>query len=172
MYKNKRLKPKLLDPIIEKKIIKTLKPPQEDYWAPTKNSFQSFFQNYIRPNVYLIIFIIIICLLLLYRYRVIKNDRENKLNKIQPAPAQNYMSNNINFRHNSNVSIPLERNYTDEEYADLLLHLYNQQKEDAREPKIKHFNNRMMPVSKQVPKLAYPLYPYSKGGTLAPSSTR
>ena len=54
----------------------------------------------------------------------------------------------------------------------MLLNLYNQQKEDAREPRIKHFNSRMQPVPRQGPKFAYPMYPYAKGGSLAPSGTR
>ena len=46
MNNNKYPKPNLLDPIMCEKIIKTLNPPPEDYWAPTKNSFQSFYQNF------------------------------------------------------------------------------------------------------------------------------
>ena len=73
---NKILKPNLVDPIVEQRIIKTLNPPVEDYWAPTKNSFQSFFRKYIKPNIVFIIIIILFILYLFYRYRMIKKTRE------------------------------------------------------------------------------------------------
>ena len=46
MNANKKIKPNLLDPIIEKKIVKTLNPQEEDYWGPTKNVFQHFYQKH------------------------------------------------------------------------------------------------------------------------------
>ncbi len=137
----KYLKPKLVDPIIGKKIIKTLTPPKKDYWEPTKNTCQSFYQNYIKPNIIIIIFIIFVLILLFYRYRVVKEERENK--KLNIVITEQYVPVN-NKSANTN-------NYQDE-YAKLLVYLYNQQKEKLREPLIS--NN---------PKLAYPMYPYSKG---------
>jgi len=76
MNNNKHLKPNLLDPIVEKKIMKTLNPPKEDYWAPTKNGFKSVYDKFIRPNIGLVIFIIIIIFFLIYRFRSIKKKRE------------------------------------------------------------------------------------------------
>lgn len=160
MYKNKYLKPNLVDPFIEEKIIKTLKPqPMEDYWAPTKNSIHSFYIDYIIPNIYIIIFIIIILILLVYRYRTIKNEREEKLIVMQyKYPKQNK---------------PVAENTREvQEKVDLLIKLYNEQKENSREPRIKDINPRMEPANIKSPKLAYPMYPYTKGGVLTPSSYR
>lgn len=163
MNHNKRLKPKLLDPILQKKIIKTLKPPKEDYWAPTKNVFQIFYQDYIKPNIYLILFIILICILLLYRYRMTQREREKNntvvVNHYHTEPTKNSVDTNI---------LPeLVQNQTVNTYTDIVMNAYNQQKEDLREPLI----SRKETDSKG-PKFAYPMYPYAKGGTLTPSTKR
>ncbi|XWV24833.1 mg596 protein [Tupanvirus deep ocean] len=174
MNNNKHLKPNLLDPIIEKKIIKTLKPPNHDYWAPAKSGVKSFFENYIKPNIGLVIFIIIIILFLIYRYRVIKKDREAK--EIEKFYKNTY-GIDINQENNDNQiklqdpihikdSIPLDKNSQD--YTNLLLYLYNQQKESSREPQLKKYNNKTMTNTK----LAYPMYPYARGGSLAPANSR
>jgi hypothetical protein len=159
MNTNKYLKPNLLDPIIEKKIIKTLKPQVEDYWAPTKNGFRTFYENYIRPNYFLIIFIVLILLFLIYRYRIIKKRRENT------EPDKDFISppNKINTNSGNNKNSP---NKDIDEYTKLLMHMYNQQKEEMREPPIKHLNDNTNP------KFAYPMYPYAQGGTLAPSTNK
>lgn len=153
MNTNKRLKPNLLDPAIPQKIIKTLNPPKPDYWAPTKSTFQNIYQNYIRPNFGLIIVIIIICLLLLYRYRVIKGDRENKqeLKIEQPKVIV------------SNPQI--------DEYTNTIINAYNQQKEILREPPIKYVKNQKLNQNVG-PKFAYPMYPYGAGGSLIPNASR
>ncbi|AGF85213.1 membrane protein [Moumouvirus goulette] len=149
---NKQIKPNLVDPMLQKKIFKTLNPPVEDYWAPTKNSFQNFYKNFIRPNIFLIIFIIILALLLYYRYRVVKTEREEReLQKI-------YNGNNNNGKDNKNIEV----DDLVEKYQDVLLYLYNQQKENMREPKIKKQN---LPE-----KFAYPVYPYK--GSLSPTNSR
>ncbi len=107
MNQTKHLKPNLLDPILEKKIINTLNPPQDNYWEPTKNIFHNIYKKYIRPNITLVIIFIIILLLLLYRYRIIKNKRVNKLDNDQQII---------------------------DEYTNYFIESYNQQKEDLREP--------------------------------------
>lgn len=163
MNTNKRLKPNLLDPIIEKKIIKTLKPPKEDYWAPTKNTFQSFYQNYIKPNIALVVLIILFIIFLLYRYRTIKKNREQK----------ETTNNNTNCNTNECYKYVEKTKEPDpkvKEYAEALVSVYNQQKEALREPKIGNFSSRMESAPKQ-PKLAYPMYPY-KGGSLIPNASR
>lgn len=159
MNNNKRLKPNLLDPIIGQKIIKTLNPPVEDYWAPTKNNFVSFYHNYIKQNTSLIIMIVIIILFLIYRYRITKKERESL------ELEQNYLSTeNTLPPRQAQKTIPKEEL---NEYTNMLLNFYNQQKETLREPSIE---------TKQIQKgtgvkLAYPMYPYSKG-SLAPSGSR
>lgn len=179
---NKRLKPNLIDPIIGQKIIKTLKPPREDYWEPTRNVAKSFYHDYIKPNFGLVILIIVIIILLIYRYRVIKNERESKL--LQNPMAKIDGNQNNSDKNNSDKN-GCDKNGCDkngcknqknvdpniEEYSKLLLEYYNQQKENLREPKIKNFNNRIQPA-KQGPKLAYPMYAYVPGGSLAPSGNR
>jgi len=193
MNNNKKLRPNLLDPILEKKIIKTLKPPKEDYWAPTKNIFQNIYQNYIRPNVYLIIIIVIICLILLYRYRMIRNDRAKKIDEMNQSHAYNHQYLQENFQ--SNIVQPVivqpaivqpsvaQQNSVLDQYANMVLNVYNEQKEESREPRLKKINERMKPakikgsntdsIKRQPgPRFAYPIYPYAKGGILTPAGRR
>ncbi|ANB50702.1 hypothetical protein [Powai lake megavirus] len=146
---NKPLKPNLVDPIFEKKIIKTLNPAVQDYWAPTKIGLRYLFQNFIKPNILLIIFLIIIALLLFYRYQVVKNNREIK--KLEQMYSD---KSNINIDTNTNINNSVDK------YKDVLLYLYNQQKETMREPKIKKKHNI-------TDNFAYPVYPYK--GSLSPS---
>ncbi len=159
MNNNKHLKPKLLDPIIEKKIIKTLNPVKEDYWEPTKNGFRSAYENYIKPNFLLVFFIIIVILFLIYRYRIIRNRRElveteKKYKITDNMPSQSSIIDNKNQNQSE---------YASDEQTQLLLHLYNKQKEKMREPPIKNSKS---------PQFAYPMYPYGHGGTLTPSHSR
>jgi len=176
MNKNKRLKPNLLDPMVEKKIIKTLKPIKEDYWAPTKNTFQSFFQNYIKPNLLLVFIIFLIIFFLVYRYRNIKKEKEKQeLEKIyNPISNTNIVTitdskqttPNDTQKKTDNIS---EKNIN--EYTNLLLQYYNLQKENLREPTSSKNRNRPKILMNQ-PKLAYQIYPYGNGGMLAPSGSR
>lgn len=149
MNRDKRLKPNLVDHVLEKKIIKTLNPPKEDYWAPTKNIFQNFYQNYIKPNISVVIFIIIILLLLLYRYKTTQTRRTKR---------QNEYVNDNQLKHN------FEDTNINNDYTKLLLSSYNQQKEILREPKINVINQ-----TKNTSGLAYPVYPHTGGGKLIPS---
>lgn len=135
------IKPKLLDSILGKKIIKNFKP--EDYWAPTKNTFKSFIQNYIRPNIIIVIIIIIFIIFLVYRYRVIKRRKEIN------DPSRELFEN----PSCSNYSCPQLDNY-----QKMWLQLYNHQKEVSQEPKI------------DGPRLAYPMYPYKGGSLQVPNS--
>lgn len=189
MNANKKIKPNLLDPIIEKKIVKTLNPQEEDYWGPTKNVFQLFYQNYIRDNIGLFIIIILIILFLIYRYRFVKKDREakniehyinNTTDQQQHFLYQNQLNsfNQINSSNklNDKYHLPeqlsgmtqtepksntnIKSNDENETYAKILMAYYNQQKEMMREPKYKPS------------KLVYPMYPNSNGGTLIPSGKR
>lgn len=111
---NKNLKPDLLNPIFRQRIVNTIKPQHEDYWKPLKD----IYDNYIWPNIYLVLIIILIIIMLIYRYKITQDNR------------------------NTQDIIPNETT----KYTDLALLLYNQQKENAREPK----NN-----------MAYPTYPYN-----------
>lgn len=166
---HKRLKPNLVDPILQQKLMKTLAPPKEDYWAPTKNIFQIAYQDYIKPNIWLIILVIILLLLLLYRYRTIQNSRykENDKSSI----------NNLNTSYTTNQTVvePInqkkQRNNSINEYAELVMSAYTQQKEDLREPPIIK-NNRQFQSNKKNSSFAYPMYPYIKGGSLVSSGQR
>lgn len=160
---NKNLKPNLLDPLVEKKIIKTLKPIQPDYWAPAKNSAQSFMDNIIKPNISLLIFILIIIIFLIYRYRITKKKRE--------------LEQNENTYHLSKNSHPIKSSEYPKQIlndtTNTLLQLYNQQKDFLREPPINNIDTkRMTPVRVETPKLAYPMYPYGSNGTLLPANSR
>lgn len=137
-------KPDLVDPILEQKVIKTLKPVKPDYWMPTKNVAKSFYQDYIRPNILFIIIFICICLFLLYRYRVVRKEKVGTVIQSKPVSAQL------------------------EAYANLVIDAYNQQKENLREPVMPS----PRPIPKQTETtFAYPVYPYSEG-TLEPGGKR
>lgn len=182
MNNNKHVKPNLLDPLIGKKIVKTLKQPDNDYWAPTKSSAKNFYDVYIKQNIGLVIFIIIILLFLIYRYRSIKMDRQvreleeyyNQLQQInQPQsnqlnqpnqpnqPNQINQLNPLNPLNSPKQTKPTKLSKSDlNDYANMVLELYNHQKEKMREPVIQPKQSNY----------AYPMYPYA--GTLTPSKTR
>lgn len=177
MNNYKHLKPNLLDPIIRKKIMKTLNPPRQDYWAPAKLNCRSFYENYMKPNVGLVIVIIIIILFLLYRYRVIKKERDNReLEKIletdEPLLSSiQVVTNNsgppAKIQNQKNTAKNLSKKELDD-YTNLVLQLYGQEKEKLREPSPR-YNHSNAGHNQSSPKFAYPMYPYAKGGTLAPS---
>lgn len=144
----KQIKPNLVDPLLEKKIIKTLNPPKDNYWAPAKNGLYDFFHNWIRPNIWLVVIIIVLVLFLIYRYRIIKREREIK--QLQEL---------YNLQPTVQINDPPKQEI--DQYVKSLLAYYNQQKELIREPK-----------SNNGPKLAYPMYPYAQGGALVSSGTR
>ena len=164
MNNNKHLKPNLIDPLIERKIIKTLKPQENDYWKPAKSGFKSFFEVYIKPNIALVVIIVIIIIFLIYRYRIIQKEREAR--EVEIAYKKMYgieTSTNDQEKQQPNNKNNIQQKNAAEinEYTDLLLQLYNQQKEKLREPRIKN-----------QAKFAYPMYPYAQGGSLAPSNSR
>lgn len=143
MNTNKQLKPNLVNPIVKEKIIRTLNPPKEDYWAPTKNVFQSFYQNYIKPNIYLILFLIFLIVLLVYRYRIIKSRK-----------TQNKSNTDIANKKDKPENI-------NDEYIDAAFQIYKQQKDEYYEPKLK---------SKNKSGYAYPMFPYQDGTLMPPGS--
>ena len=162
MNNNKHLKPNLIDPLIERKIMKTLKPPENDYWKPAKSSFKSFFEVYVKPNIGLVIMIVIIIIFLIYRYRIIQKEREAR--ELEMTYKKIYgieIPVNNQIQQNNQNKIQQKNTAEINEYTDLLLQLYNQQKEKLREPRIKNQT-----------KFAYPMYPYAQGGSLAPSNNR
>jgi hypothetical protein len=144
--KSMHIKPNLLDPIIGKKIIRTLMPPRDDYWAPVKSSLRTFYQKYIKTNILLVIIIVLIIFFLVYRYHVVKKRKEIlELNGI--------------YEYSNNIP----------EDSKMVLRWYNLQKEHLREPK---FNNLMQYKNDGATMMAYPIYPYAEGGTLVPSGSR
>lgn len=155
MNKNKRLKPNLLDPVIEKKIIKTLQIPKDNFWVPTKNSFVNCYNKYVKPNIYFIIFVAIVIIFLIYRYRVVKKKKDvRKMEQVHDTQIKKVAGQNDLSKKDIDDNIQT------------LLYIYNQQKENLREPTIENARKK---ISNS--KLAYPMYPY-EGGTLAPSGNR
>lgn len=159
---NKKLKPNLVDPKYRLKINKTLNPPKQDYWKPTKNVLQMVYSDYVLPNIWIIIFIFVILLLLLCRYRMVQNQKlEEAFKLVQDTQVR-----------------------TDEtiNYSDIAINAYNQQKEKSAEPRINTTKNtnrvNWAPTSQSniletLPSgLAYPMFPYVKGGTLLPSTPK
>ena len=57
-----------------------------------------------------------------------------------------------------------------DDYTKLLMYLYEKQKDSLREPIHKNYSDRMKPARITEPKFAYPIYPYTKGGSLSPSN--
>lgn len=138
----KRLKPNLLDSTLEKKIIKTLKSSNNNN-INNSDFFHNFYLNYVKKNIWIIILTLILILFLFYRYRNTKRNKEKKkLEEKYSSPEQ------YNF--------PIDNNKV---YSDILLDVYNQQKESLREPKQ---NNG----------LAYPMFPYLEGGELISSKNK
>lgn len=69
-------KPDLVDKYLILKVKKTLH--KEEYWDPVKNTAKTFYQNAIKPNIPVIIGIILIILFLVYRYRITKEKKEKQ----------------------------------------------------------------------------------------------
>lgn len=123
---NDFMKPNLVNPNLKKKIADVLAPPQDDYWAPAKDGAKSFYQYYIRNNMFTIIIIIVIILILIYRFRITREKKRD------------------------NVPV-LEREKVDPNIVNIAVQEYNRQKENLREPQI----NVKKPSSKNFPIYAY-----------------
>lgn len=176
---NKHFKPNLLDPIVKKRIVKAMNPPKDDYWAPTKTTARSFYQNYIKSNIGFFIVLVIFILFLFYRYRIIRKNRVTseieKTYKLQDDPNVIIYNTEPKIEHEFNQppkkDIHISQKDMDE-YAQLLMYLYEQQKDSLREPINKNYSSRMKPAKPNGPKFAYPVYPYANGGTLTPSGNK
>lgn len=138
-FNSQAKKPNLIDSRIHRKISKTINPVKSDYWGPVKSTSKSFYCRFIKPNFFMLVIIFIIIIVLFYRYKSVKKERVNK-------PV-------------------VKSNETKE--ADFLMKYYSKEKESAREPIVKYFNKHMDPAP--IPKMAYPLYPYTRTGTLEAS---
>lgn len=149
---NKKLKPNLVDPKYRAKIGKTLNPPEDDYWKPTKNVAQTIYADYVRPNIWLFVLILAFLIFLLYRYRIIQNQRVEE-NLRSKKTQENYSPQNPTI-----------------DYSDIALHIYNQQKEKSTEPKVNTKRNTDR-VNWAQPRdtFAYPIFPNTPGGTLIPN---
>lgn len=188
----KYIRPNLVEPILKQKIVKTLNPKVEDYWAPTKNTAQSFVRNYIKPNMWFFIVLLIFGLFLLYRYRMIKRKNEDirseasantsdvtnsQLTKSNTDTENSNSTSASNSAYSSSASLLPSSTYSSDteisnkeaqEYANMIMYLYDKQKDSLREPINRNFSNRMLPAKS---KLAYPTYPYGKG-SLIPSGSK
>jgi hypothetical protein len=126
---NKPLKPNLIDPSITQKIVNTLRPHKSDYWGPAKDLLYSFYKKIIIPNIYIVLFIIFILLVLLFRYRNVQMEREDKEyddnNKIKTVSTTQY---------NLNKHV--------EPIIDEAITMYENEKELSREPHIKQIDKR------------------------------
>jgi len=111
----KNIKPNLLNPIVRQRLVNAIKPPVEDYWKPVKNRCSSLYENYILPNIYLVIFIIFVIVVLIYRYKITQDNRQNQHHIPEPKyfPQQNnqYMGD-----------------------SEIALLMYNYNKEMSKEP--------------------------------------
>lgn len=113
MNEVKRIKPNLLDPVLQKKIINKLKPPVVDYWGPAKSGIRIFYEKYIKPNIGLFLFLLVIIFFFIYRYRSVKKERERK-------ELENIIQTHSHENENT--------------YIKELLDVYHLEKERLREP--------------------------------------
>src|ERR1700747_2600400 len=75
-----KIKPNLIESKVDNKINEIInKHKEEDYWEPTKTAFEVFYDNYIKGHGTMIFFIVLTIIFLLYRYRMIQNDKINKM---------------------------------------------------------------------------------------------
>jgi hypothetical protein len=166
---NRKLKPDLVDQKFTNKISRTLNQPKKDYWKPTKNFFQQIYADWIEPNFYFFAFALFILLLLLCRYRMIQTERLEE----QMMEMSGYTSPKANINTESDES----------QLANIVMGTYHKSKEMYVEPKINtnKYTDRVtwagtgtMPATAPttMPALAYPMYPYSKGGALLPANSR
>ena len=137
----KYIKPDLINPVIRQRIVKTIQPLGETQWKPVKKFFSSLYEDYIIPNIYLVLFIIFIIFVLIYRYKITRDNRkktnESDSNIISPNNQQKDAVRELVNKKETN-QIP-----------DLAMLMYNQQKEHSREP-VKRGKN-----------FAYPVFPYN-----------
>ncbi len=181
MNMNKRLKPNLIDSKVTDKISRTINPPKKDYWKPTRNVLYVFYSDYVQPNFYFFLFVVTVLLFLLYRYRIVQDQRaeenfETGTNHVGICTDQ-FCENKPNYKANSKTDVQL--------YSDAVLDIYNKSKELSLEPRVRTSKNNdrvewaPAPGSKsgskstsKSPKFAYPMFPFTKGGTLAPIPNR
>ena len=160
-------KPDLVDPYIERKVIRTLNPPKEDYWAPTKSSAKTFYASYIKPNMTVLIFFCIFLALLYYRYRMVKKNRE--ASEMETFYGPHHIPNPNLYQthkpiqppiHSKSKPSPAER----KAIADLM-DFHARQADNMREPIFKgNANEKPEPGP-----FVYPIYPSGNGGSLVPS---
>ena len=110
----KYIKPNLADPLLEKKIVKTLTPPNEDYWGPTRTGLNKFYHKFIKPNWGLVVVLILLACFLIYRYRYIKDIRDEQ--KIQMI-YNKINTNNIPYLYSYPIIPKKELNLIDDKIA-------------------------------------------------------
>lgn len=154
---NKCSKPKLVDPILGKKIIKALNPPKADYWEPTKSGLKDFFDNWIRPNIYIVIIIIFFLLFLLYRYRVVKREKEiRELKKVYGSELG--LEEDLSGSITGDDEYPVKLNKQQaEQLSNILMSIQQEHKIYSHEPKT---YKKLLQKEK-----SYPIYPEA-GGSL------
>lgn len=181
MYNKKHLKPNLMDPLIDQKIMKTLgnkKQISEDYWEPTRVGLFTFWEKYILPNIWIIIVILIVVIFLIYRYRSVKSEREEKemLEKYNAFNAYNHSNyrGDYNYYHPHHPHYPNPRDLKnskkdkDEEksmvdqYTQMLLDLYEFQKEQILEPSKPSNRDYRKPNRSRKPSRPYHDDPYNQ----------
>jgi hypothetical protein len=99
-------------------------PPKADYWAPAKSGAKTFYEKWIRPNIFLIVVIILVILFLIYRYKSTKKEK-----KLQPPPQSNQL------KTNADGSITLNRDQV-QELSEALEKYKNREYQYMAEPKI------------------------------------
>lgn len=146
----KYIKPDLVNPVIRQRIIKTIQPPGKTQWKPVKKFFSSLYEDYIIPNIYLVLFIIFVIFVLIYRYKITRDNRK-KSSKESNSKLLDHLNAEITSPNNQQKEVVKDLINKKEinQIPDLAMLMYNQQKEHLREP------------MKRSKNFAYPVYPYN-----------
>ncbi len=164
----KKIKPELIDPYMEKKIIKTLKPKNVDNWEPVKNAVKTFYHNYIRDNIGLCVIILLVIIFFIYRYRYVKKNKEmemlqqiyiNKPEQYYTPPPTYQITNPNSLYGNPNPLInPLYGNSNSLYSNPNILINPNLYKDQIQ---ISEKNDKKTKKKKsESSKMAYPIFPY------------
>lgn len=170
------IEPNLLDSVIRNKIIQKLNPPKEEYWKPASTTAKNIYVKYVRTNIWFFVLLVAIIIFLIYRYFDIRN--KNKIKIYQKHVREAY-----------GIEAPIKKTLYDD-YKDILLSAYYQQKERSREPDLALYNiseeksksskyydsiksstSSTSSTSSNKP-MAYPSYPYSEGRLSEPKKRR
>ena len=124
--KSKYSKPNLVDSIIKKTVSNELSNKNDNkIWESTVQGFKQIYNSLIKPHWFMILVILSVVIFLFYRWKIVKTSKTETRN-ITNIPVDNFKNIHKPTKHKSDYS---------NEYARLLLDIYDQHKEDMIEYK-------------------------------------